>query len=1692
MYKKSKKIIAIMLVLIIMLANFSNIGIYANEVLAENTSLEKQNAKTNNANVEFSTYFASEENKAYEATKNIGEDNKVIVDISVKNAGYLKNTIIKFVNSNFELVNNVNSEYISSIDTQANTVELKQIDSEENIKIQLPIKLKKQDIASVVDFSTTSMVQMQGTYVDAKGKSNNVEKEITLKLNWTANSEAILESEVTKFVPYNINGQKGLIMQTTIKSGIKDNTLPIKQTQIEVKVPSINSVTPKDIKVSANITNGNDNLKFEENNYEVNNNNVVINIQNNEDNNIVWKEEGLDEYIVTAIYPEEVLNTINGSTDIQLDINSKIQVYNANQDVLTAKVQDVKQIEGQVGNIVDLKIENTAELSKGQIYANYISNNKKEIDFTQKLITNIGLANLINKFEITQSSDKFIANGKEFEADIYYKKIKISKQNFEKILGNEGIVEIYSANVLLGTINNTTQTNENEELILDLSEFNINNITIKTTNPVEEGKLELIVEKAIKTDLKYSKSTVETFESIQTKSNIKALSEDLVIVEQNEIEKVALVEPTVQAEIKINNKDLTTVVTNENVELRAILKTNSTYNKLFENPQIEIELPSYIKEINIKNIQLMFEDELTIEQTNYVQENNGTKKIIIKLKGIQTKYSVDEIAQGANIVITADITADNLTPTTSSQIKMKVINGNEVADAISDINFIAPVGIVTVNKLINNTDSSEIMALTDNKTQKLEVTTVSKNVTSEIQVINNYSNKINNIRILGRTLMRETTDIDTNNSLNNTFDAPMLNAIDTKGMENVTVYYSENGRATEDLNNSENQWTTDVTDFSKVKSYLIVLNNYEMNIGDSVKFSYNAQIPENLNYSETVNSLYTVYFNNIQEEQILNDKAKSRTVTLTTGEAPKLEVSLESASEENSVVREQQYVKFKATIKNTGTIDAQNVKLNITAPNGKIYTYKDSEGKIQFTEDVSLIEDLENQLVAEYKTKHTEFVTGDFMFGYEESDEPEKTIEVGTIKAEEEVIVEYEIKIESIEYYNKKTIIDYDRNGDWPTVELQNTVRVIADEMQKEQISNNYKLKIEEGQIRLSVSSERFYEYTLIKGNELTYSINVENISDEDLKNVVVKVQIPKNVDIEQMEISDLIISSDYVINYTTSIDKENNQAIFNIEEIPVGWILKCDVKTVIGDIQGDIAVIANAIAENVEMHYSNEVKNRVEKIELKIEQLTENNKYIKEKEQITYKYKISNLSTVYINNLKMLSPVPEGMKFIEARIIQNDEIIRKTFLVTDDNKVEINLNIFSGETTIIVEVIMQANILTNGETEKEVINYMTVSGNNTDELTSNSVKTTIEYDENIHKVDYGNGDGVDDDNTNTESGYKISGLAWLDKNENGQRDDGEELLSGIEVRLLNKNTNEIVKDITTGNEKITRTSSTGEYIFTNIQEGEYLVIFVYNYAKYDLTQYKKSGASETTNSDVINIEMTIDGKLTTVATTDTIKIANSNARNIDIGLCESEKSDLKLDKYISAITVTYGNTVKTYSYEDAKLAKVEIPAKELSNATVIIDYKIVVTNEGAIANYIRKVVDYIPNDMKFNSELNRDWYQSTNGDLYNSSLANTKLESGESAEMALTLTRKMTDTNTGIVNNNAEIYEVYNEEGIQDIDSTPANKVTSEDDMSAADVVISIKTGDAVVYTTLISVIICITIGISAYYIRRKILRKM
>ena len=126
-----------------------------------------------------------------------------------------------------------------------------------------------------------------------------------------------------------------------------------------------------------------------------------------------------------------------------------------------------------------------------------------------------------------------------------------------------------------------------------------------------------------------------------------------------------------------------------------------------------------------------------------------------------------------------------------------------------------------------------------------------------------------------------------------------------------------------------------------------------------------------------------------------------------------------------------------------------------------------------------------------------------------------------------------------------------------------------------------------------------------------------------------------------------------------------------------------------------------------------------------------------------------------------------------------------------------------------------------------------------------------------------------------------------------------------------------------------------------------------------------------------------------------------------------------------------------------------------------------------------------MPSDLKFSSELNKDWYQ-TNGMLYNASLANEKIVAGEAKTITLTLTKSMTENNTGLTTNVAEIAEDYNELGIKDSNSTPGNKAEGENDMSRAEVIISIRTG-GMVYISIIFITIIIGVVVTFVMIKRK-----
>ena len=191
---------------------------------------------------------------------------------------------------------------------------------------------------------------------------------------------------------------------------------------------------------------------------------------------------------------------------------------------------------------------------------------------------------------------------------------------------------------------------------------------------------------------------------------------------------------------------------------------------------------------------------------------------------------------------------------------------------------------------------------------------------------------------------------------------------------------------------------------------------------------------------------------------------------------------------------------------------------------------------------------------------------------------------------------------------------------------------------------------------------------------------------------------------------------------------------------------------------------------------------------------------------------------------------------------------------------------------------------------------------------------------------------------------------------------------------------------------------------------------------------------------------------------------------------------DLKIDKYISKVIVQTVNEIKTSNYIDKQLVREEIQSKYLSGANVLVEYEIRVSNIGELTGYATEILDYMPENMTFHSELNTQWYKGEDGNLYNTSLESTAINPGEVKTIKLVLLKTMTKNNTGTTANTVEIAESMNNKGYADIDLS--------NNQSKAEIIVNPATGRIITYiVALLNSTVIIVLGM--YIIKKKVVGK-
>ena len=1605
--------------------------------------------KTNNVNVEFSAYFQDESGeKIQKIEENIDKKQYLYVDVSVKNEGYF-NGEIKIADGNFNIKSDELDPQVTEI--KDNVVKLKQINAGSTATIKLAIEAKKENTVKETTLAGKTTVELGGQYINSKNVEKNKFIEISgkdeVEIDWKSSEDTKVELDgrlLTNSV-YDVNGENKRLVQMLINSKVTNNNYPVKNTEITLNVPE----KVEDVKVTARSTNGtNSKAEFGDSNYEYNKaeNKLTINLSNEDKENVSWEKEASDIFVVTY-----VLNKDENIANEEIQIQDKITLYDNKEITENKNVHIEEEIDGVISSTIE---SNENEIYKGKIYTgeerDYTETNKINVDYIEESE---------EKIEIEQKEATYLEGENEKAANILYKETKISKDEFLKIFGENGYITVKSADgTVIANINKDTEANEEGKIVITYPDGQ-KEVKLETSKPENIGTINIENTKAI-LSAGYGRDEIKGLTGIKEKvTTNKKVAEKVITLKETET----------SGNINLDVSKISTVADSQTITVSATLESNDESKDLYKNPTVTVKLP---KEMTVKSAQYaaLYKNGLEVESTSSDKNENGESEVTIKFKGEQEKY---DVSGGTKIALKLDVATNKLTPSKTSQIEMTYSNENknEQKTVATDINFESQYGIMIYNQIVNYNNSGDNIVTLDKETAYGELSTnaAQKDLTLNTALINNYGENVTNVTLIGQIPANQDDESY----------VAKLNELQTNNGK-LKIYYSNQKDAKAD-DQSWGEYREDAV------SYKVVVD--EMEKEEVIKLNVPVTVPENLKYNKkgSFSSVVTCDYQGNTESNTSNivlatktgmaESSEERTVTNETKTGLNTQISATVGNDslsENDNIYEGETIKYKVTITNNTGKDYTNVTVKANQKNGYVWNLVEKEGKNPY-----------------YNTTTKEHF-------YEVSNSNEITLEtIASLKNGESKTFEYEA---SVYMLNNEKI-----NG----TETQGTITVVSEDKGLNETISTIKNNIKSAELQVSILNGSANEIELSNGGTVKSKLVIKNLTNETLKDMDVKVAFSKNLK-PDANITESI--EDKVTFKEIETSKEGIKTlVLKVNSINAGDSLQIDMfpssSISDGKESENVWMLAEAITSNKNSYISNKLTRTVteytadlklaqqgeyedgKEINISSDKLNDGDKIgltatITNNEQkehkVSFEYNLDRmldvesakitteageediLGQLSYNNLRKNEQTLKPGETVKINVVGkvdalNTESITNTLKVSDEE----NGRRKDDELTILVN-----------KTENPVIEPENNNNNNN----NNDNNNNNSGDNNNNNSGENNNSGNNQNNNNSSSSddddvrYTISGLVWLDSDRDGRRSSTEELKGDIEVNAINAETGKV--------EATTKTDGDGTYKL-DLVKGKYILVFKYDTNVYTTTTYQVKGANDTENSDAISREISIDGNTITAGTTDTINL-EKNISNIDVGLILRSTFDLKLQKYVGKITVKNDSKTSEYAQkENTTLAKAEIKSKNLSGSLVVIEYKIKVTNTGDVAGYARNIVDYMPSSLSFNSSLNSDWYISGNN-LYNTSLANTKIEPGESKELTLVLTKTMTDSNTGLVNNKAEIAESSNELGIKD----------ETNEKGSADVIISVSTGALVNYVATTIITLIVLAGL-AYLVNKKYLSK-
>ena len=1675
--KVVKAIIAIILIVTLTIADFLvltvNAVTYAIEVIST----------TNNNNVEFLAYFVTEEGEKVtkqDAKMNV-EDLKLKLEVSVNNEGYF-NGKVTLKESNFKLKSDSYSDGISKI--EGNTIYLNQVIAGETIVAEIGIEPIKQEDYSLEMLDMESRLLLEGEYASKERKDIDIkaERRVELKLeNPYEEQNAQLSSQIVTNKVYKIGEEEKRIVQLLITSALNGNGYPIKDTTIEVEVP--NEV--EEVKVTSRgtkATNANS-VDIEEADYKLEGNKLIITIANNEkDEKIKWSQTGEDKILVTYIINQEKQEqaaAIQAQAAAQVTAAGKTATAQAAAQATAAeKTATAQTIAGQMSTQAAAQTAAQTQATAEQVYSEQKNKIKSKITLYDEESTIYraeaeyqikeeidGIVEIkgIEEAEPIYKGNMYLGEETEIKKadklDIRYENIsqdieiqdanaKLIEKQIKNVYGEEKEEEIEQE--VETTYKATAFKKEEIDKVLgDKGSITIkgeNDVTLAVINKTLQANEQGMIEAKYVGEVKKIIIEIENAEHEGEISIEHTMALKLKEYTREQIKNIKALKIETQIKYNENEKTVnrimpiadTTTVANIISESKVLttLQTNNNvvFNVILKTDNIKYDLyknPTIEVELpkELSNIQINSINQLYGEEvkieTARMMTNEEGNKVIAIKFNGEQTKYTNSVSEGIILSFNTNMTFNKLTPSKETKIVLKYTNENGDKDE-----YYTELPLKLQSKY-------GIMAYS--KIEEFENTGKVIELTNNEQDIAEIEAKAEKIAKMQMAIVNnfgaevENVAIIGNIPVGEGVVASFASEILATN-PGVKIYYSPNQtQSAEDAT-----WTEEKTNIANMKSYKIVIPKIAAQ--EVMQFEYGLKIGVETDYNKTgvVQNIVTYKYD---------------------GKDRFAKTELEIHSKEETVVQMDEQNNGNGT---SGNTQAGNNSGEGNTPNNTQAGEGNTSGNTQAGEG-STPNNVGETKPQEGVTKQELTVNTVVTKG------GEKVTSKDIIHEGEKLWIEATITNNLGRDLQNVRIVSENKNA----VMYEAVAREVDDYTTLDEAGNPQKRTIEYIEETEAETKEFAKIEKLAQGESRTLKYQISAKEDENILSAKLKIAADNmeekitDITTNKIEQAELKVTAKYSYHedliIATGTTWATNIVVENVSSGPI-----------------EDAIIQIKLSENLQctgegwvnydemnlefIDFSNNILTyKIKKIEKGEKEVIELIPIILNTHTSDEYEHVSELATVTTQKNKYVS------NLLEREAIKNEEIAYPT----KENSIEDDVEI------IVVEPEGRKNEYISLKEEDTNTDIITVSPE-TDETKSisaviNEAKETIEEQTEVEDIYAEN--------------YKIAGTVWFDENNNGMKESNETLLQGRKVKILNEKTGEFVKN-ENDKDMVLVTDSEGHYE-VELPQGRYIVYFEYDSENYDVTTYQKNGIVESKKSNVLSKEIEVDGQKQAVGITDTIELSNKDESYINMGIKKKNTFDLSLEKKISKVTVQNEEGTKTYEYNDGiSLAKAEINPDYYTGTVVIVEYVLKITNEGDIAGYVNDIVDYLPEAFKFNSELNNDWYLSEDGKLHNISLENEKIEEGETKEVKLILTKTLeNDEETGRFANVAEIGRSSNEEGLDDIDSIANNKKTDEDDISTASIIISVTTGRALQYVTIVLIVMSV-IAIVVYVISKKIIK--